>query len=258
MIDLTEMAELVDRSGPDGYTVLVATASKDGAPDLAFKGSVMVWDKDHLAFWERAHGVTLSNLEENPRAALVYRNRDAGKNWRFWGDAQLLRDGELRERDHGPNVSGRAGPRPGAQGRRRADPREQGGRVDHPAARRVGRPAPRPGCIFPASILGGRPLRVMRGRPPIPACKSVAKEQRSMSDPTVTDPDKYKVVFENDRVRVLEYRDEPGQRTSPHQHPDSVMHTLSSFKRRLIGAGGETVDVTLPRGMTRWLGRPDP
>jgi predicted pyridoxine 5'-phosphate oxidase superfamily flavin-nucleotide-binding protein len=98
MIDLTEMAELVDRSGPDGYTVLVATASKDGAPDLAFKGSVMVWDKDHLAFWERAHGVTLSNLEENPRAALVYRNRDAGKNWRFWGDAQLLRDGELRER----------------------------------------------------------------------------------------------------------------------------------------------------------------
>jgi hypothetical protein len=74
-----------------------------------------------------------------------------------------------------------------------------------------------------------------------------------MIDPTITDPDKYKVVFENDRVRVLEYRDEPGQRTSPHQHPDSIMHTLSSFKRRLIGSGGETVDVTLPQGMTRWL-----
>lgn len=97
MIDLTEMAEFVDRSGPDGYTMLVATASKDGAPDLAFKGSVMVWDKDHLAFWERAHGTTLKNLEENPQAALVYRNRDAGKNWRFWGDAKLLRDGEVRE-----------------------------------------------------------------------------------------------------------------------------------------------------------------
>jgi pyridoxine/pyridoxamine 5'-phosphate oxidase len=97
MIDLTEMAELVDRSGSDGYTMLVATASKSGAPDLAFKGSVMVWDKDHLAFWERAHGTTLSNLEENPQAALVYRNRDAGKNWRFWGDARLLRDGEVRE-----------------------------------------------------------------------------------------------------------------------------------------------------------------
>lgn len=97
MIDLTEMAEFVDRSGPDGFTMLVATASKSGAPDLAFKGSVMVWDKDHLAFWERAHGVTLANLEENPQVALVYRNRDAGKNWRFWGDATLLRDGEVRE-----------------------------------------------------------------------------------------------------------------------------------------------------------------
>jgi hypothetical protein len=97
MIDLTGMAEFVDRSGPDGYTMLVATASKSGAPDLAFKGSVMVWDKDHLAFWERAHGVTLANLAENPQVALVYRNREAGKNWRFWGDATLLRDGEVRE-----------------------------------------------------------------------------------------------------------------------------------------------------------------
>ena len=97
MIDLTEMAEFVDRSGPDGFVMLVATASKDGAPDISFKGSFMVWDKDHLAFWERAHGTTLANLVENPQVALVYRNREAGKNWRFWGDATLLRDGEVRE-----------------------------------------------------------------------------------------------------------------------------------------------------------------
>jgi hypothetical protein len=74
-----------------------------------------------------------------------------------------------------------------------------------------------------------------------------------MSDPTVTDPDKYKVVFENDRVRVLEYRDQPGQKTSPHRHPDSVMHTLTSFRRRLIGEDGRSVDVALPQGTTRWL-----
>lgn len=40
-----------------------------------------------------------------------------------------------------------------------------------------------------------------------------------MADPTITDPDKYRVVFENERVRVLEYRDEPGQRTSPTTTP---------------------------------------
>ena len=74
-----------------------------------------------------------------------------------------------------------------------------------------------------------------------------------MSDPTHTDPDKYKVLFENERVRVLEYRDEPGDQTSPHEHPDSVMYTLCNFDRRLIGAAGESRDVTLERGEVRWL-----
>jgi hypothetical protein len=67
-----------------------------------------------------------------------------------------------------------------------------------------------------------------------------------LTDPTITDPDKYRVVFENERVRVLEYRDEPGQKTSPHEHPDSIMYTLSGFERRLIAGSGESRDVTLP------------
>jgi hypothetical protein len=71
-------------------------------------------------------------------------------------------------------------------------------------------------------------------------------------DPTVTDPDKYKVVFENDRVRVLEYRDRPGDRTSPHRHPDSVMVTLSSFQRRLIH-GDREAEVQMPAGRTVWV-----
>ncbi len=33
-------------------------------------------------------------------------------------------------------------------------------------------------------------------------------------DPTITDPDAYRTIFENDRVRVLEYRDKPGYRPS--------------------------------------------
>jgi hypothetical protein len=74
-----------------------------------------------------------------------------------------------------------------------------------------------------------------------------------VADPTTTDPDKYKVIFENDRVRVLEYRDEPGAATHPHDHPDSVMVTLSAFERRLIDAGGDARNVTLVPGEVRWL-----
>ena len=57
-------------------------------------------------------------------------------------------------------------------------------------------------------------------------------------DPVVTDGDKYKVIMENERVRVLEYRDSPGQRTSPHFHPDYVLYALSSFSRKLTHADG--------------------
>src|SRR3954469_18736428 len=79
------------------------------------------------------------------------------------------------------------------------------------------------------------------------------QKERALADPTTTDADKYKVIFENERVRVLEYRDEPGQATSPHRHPDSLMYTLSSFERRLVAESGESRDVTLDAGEVRWL-----
>lgn len=71
-------------------------------------------------------------------------------------------------------------------------------------------------------------------------------------DPTLSNPDHYRVVFENDRVRVLEYTDAPGDRTTPHDHPDSVMVTLSSFRRRLH-RGDEHRDLELSAGTAAWL-----
>ena len=73
------------------------------------------------------------------------------------------------------------------------------------------------------------------------------------ADPVETNPDLYAVVFENDRVRVLEYRDAPGTKSVPHHHPDSVMVTLSGFDRRL-SSGSDSLDVSLPAGIARWLG----
>ena len=78
-------------------------------------------------------------------------------------------------------------------------------------------------------------------------------EGRAADDPAVTDPELYKVILENDRVRVLEYRDRPGDATHAHRHPDSVMVTLSSFRRR-IDDGDRHVDVELPAGAVRWVG----
>lgn len=71
-------------------------------------------------------------------------------------------------------------------------------------------------------------------------------------DPVETNPGNYRVAFENERVRVLEYTDAPGHVTTEHGHPDSVMITASAFRRR-ISANGNSVDVELPSGAARWL-----
>lgn len=71
-------------------------------------------------------------------------------------------------------------------------------------------------------------------------------------DPTITNPDKYKVIFENDRVRVLEYKDTPGDKTTQHDHPDSVMITLSDFERKLHINGTEQ-KVSKKAGEASWL-----
>ena len=72
-------------------------------------------------------------------------------------------------------------------------------------------------------------------------------------DPVVSNPGLYSVLFENDRVRVLEYRDVPGDESVQHDHPDSVMVTLSAFERTL-SSNKRQVDVDLPAHTARWLG----
>lgn len=71
-------------------------------------------------------------------------------------------------------------------------------------------------------------------------------------DPVASNPEHYKVVFENERVRVLEYSDRPGDKTTPHRHPDSIMYTLSTFRRRLV-SGDTQREVEMESGSVNWL-----
>lgn len=60
-------------------------------------------------------------------------------------------------------------------------------------------------------------------------------------DPLKTDADKYRLKFENDRVRVLEYRDLPGQTTNQHRHPAFVLYALGPFKRTITLPDGKVL-----------------
>lgn len=57
-------------------------------------------------------------------------------------------------------------------------------------------------------------------------------------DPVAVSPQYYTVRFENDRVRVLEYRLKPGEKEAMHKHPPGVVYILSD----------STVRATLPDG----------
>ncbi len=72
------------------------------------------------------------------------------------------------------------------------------------------------------------------------------------ADPAHTDPALYKVVFENERVRVLRYHDRPGDRTSMHHHPDFVLLALGSFRRRLTFPDGTVRERAFQAGEVAW------
>ena len=74
-----------------------------------------------------------------------------------------------------------------------------------------------------------------------------------MRDAVETDGDKYSVVLENERVRVLRYHDQPGDRTSQHAHPDYVLYAQSSFRRRLIFPDGRKLEVDVKAGSVSWM-----
>ena len=100
-IDLTYFSEIVDNARTDGdrgqSTAVVAT-SNDGQPDVALKGSLMVWDADHLAWWERGRAETEAGVRANPLVALMVRNLTRDKRTiRFYGEARVV-DDAMRER----------------------------------------------------------------------------------------------------------------------------------------------------------------
>ena len=71
-------------------------------------------------------------------------------------------------------------------------------------------------------------------------------------DPASSDGDKYKVKFENERVRVLEYRDLPGEKTHEHRHPNFVLYAVSPFKRRIALPDGKSMIREFKGGEIMW------
>ena len=63
----------------------------------------------------------------------------------------------------------------------------------------------------------------------------------------------YKVLFENDRVRVLEYRSKPGEKTEMHSHPDYLVYDLGNgYKIQFTFPDGKVKTIEGKAGTVSW------
>jgi len=66
-------------------------------------------------------------------------------------------------------------------------------------------------------------------------------------------PHVYKVLFENERLRILDVTMRPGDNTDMHSHPDYFYYQISGGgKVKFTMPSGETAELDLPEGVSMW------
>lgn len=94
---IDQMKELVNNALANGSPCILATVSGNGEPDIGYKGSMMVFDDQSLAYWERTRRQHLQNVKENPKVIVLFRDTKTRAAWRFHGTATVHEDGPVRE-----------------------------------------------------------------------------------------------------------------------------------------------------------------
>ena len=94
---------LINNAWADGYPCMLATAGKDG-PNIGPKGSVVVFDDGHLAYWERTKKTALENVQHDNRVVVMYANFQAQRDGvlpsgflRFWGKVEMHETGAIHD-----------------------------------------------------------------------------------------------------------------------------------------------------------------
>ena len=95
---------LIRNAWDDGYPCLLASSGREG-PNITPKGSMIVFDDQHLAYWERSKRAVLDNLGVEARVCVMYANFKAQRDGvlesgflRFFGSGVLHEAGPVREK----------------------------------------------------------------------------------------------------------------------------------------------------------------
>ncbi len=71
-------------------------------------------------------------------------------------------------------------------------------------------------------------------------------------DPIGVSPNNYRVLLENDHVRVLEMILRAGEKDEEHSHPAETVYFIKGGKAKIHLPDGQTMEVDLPDGHVMW------
>ena len=114
----SEAKSVIDGATDKGYPCNLATSTNDGRPDIGIKASMMVYDDESLAYWERTKRTHLANVQSNPHVAVICWDGQVKTGYRFFGSAEIVNDENARkkvremvrqsEKEKDPNMEGLA------------------------------------------------------------------------------------------------------------------------------------------------------
>jgi hypothetical protein len=86
------------------------------------------------------------------------------------------------------------------------------------------------------------------------AAFAISAHVAAPQDPVKLSPQYYKVLLENDQVRVLEYHLKPGEKEAMHSHPTGVVYIFGDAKMRATFPDGRTTETAGGGGEAHWRG----
>jgi len=82
---------------------------------------------------------------------------------------------------------------------------------------------------------------------------TIAKPLHLDIDPVQVSPDKFKILLENEHVRVVQYSLKPGEKDNWHTHPPKASYVVSGGKLKVHLENGETLIADEKTGTASWM-----
>jgi Cupin domain. len=87
---------------------------------------------------------------------------------------------------------------------------------------------------------------------PIICISILAFATAKAQDPAKVDPGHFKVILNNQQVRVMDVRIKPGEKSPMHSHPNHLICSLTGGTTKFTLANGKTETATAKAGQAVW------